>query len=525
MRAPSPLVALIDGARGEDRAVVFRERTLTYGDLRGESARLARAMRRRGIGRGDRVGIWLPNLPGWLVAAFACWRLGAIAFPLNPRLKAKELGDLLQRSGCRAVALLAAGENVSGRDILRAVPEEQRRSLALVVALDEPAEPVLPGVAQIGPRDAAAEEAGGFSDAGPEEGCLVFATSGTTRAPKLVLHRHGRVGRQLAHIAKDFALAAEAARMLLALPLSGAFGLTIALVALCARRPLFVQDKFAPEETAREMRDRAITHMLGTDDMLDKLLDAVPDEQAFPALRFYGHANYSPSLTDLPRRAQQRGVRMRGMYGMRELLAFFPAHPEAAPLERRALGGGLPACPEARVRVRLLDSGEIAPEGAEGEIEIRSPNLFVEYLGDAEATREAFTGDGGFVYLSRIKDVLRIGGYLVNPAEIEDVVAQADGIAACQVVAVPYARSVRPVACVLMKPGARLDEGVVIERCRSTIAIYKTPVRVIAMDSFPTTDGPNGAKVQKAVLRDMVVRLLECEADALGGAGGTGSHM
>src|SRR5690606_16945227 len=104
-------------------------------------------------------------------------------------------------------------------------------------------------------------------------------------------------------------------------------------------------------------RRHRVTHMLGTNDMLDKLLDAVPEERAFPDLRMFGHANFVPSMTWLPGKAASRGVLIRGFYGMSELLAGFAAQPAGLPLERRAEAGGLPSSAQARFVIRNPDTG------------------------------------------------------------------------------------------------------------------------------------------------------------------------
>ena len=161
--------------------------------------------------------------------------------------------------------------------------------------------------------------------------------------------------------------------------------------------------------------------------------------------------------------------------------------------------------------------------GAPGELEFFAPSSrMAAYHGNPEATREAITADGyyrsgdlgttladgRFVYLTRMGDSLRLGGFLVSPAEIEAVVQEAPGIAACQVVAVPRAAGPVPVAFVLLQHGASLDEAAVIAYASARLARYKVPVRVIAIDAFPVTPGANATKIQKGKLREMAEALL-----------------
>ena len=144
------------------------------------------------------------------------------------------------------------------------------------------------------------------------------------------------------------------------------------------------------------------------------------------------------------------------------------------------------------------------------------------YHGNPEATREAFTADGyyrsgdlgytladaRFVYLTRMGDSLRLGGFLVSPAEIEAVVQEVPGISACQVVAVPRAGGLVPVAFVLLQDGAALDEAAVIAHAGGKLARYKVPSRVFAIDAFPVTPGANATKIQKGKLRELALNLL-----------------
>ena len=125
------------------------------------------------------------------------------------------------------------------------------------------------------------------------------------------------------------------------------------------------------------------------------------------------------------------------------------------------------------------------------------------------------TGDLGytepgnaFTYLQRIGDTLRLGGFLVAPAEIEAAVVAHPAVADAQVVAAGTAAGNRPVAFVIAATGGQVDEADVIAHCRGRLPKFKTPVRVAAIEAFPVTHGPNGTKVQRKRLRRMAEELL-----------------
>jgi fatty-acyl-CoA synthase len=146
----------------------------------------------------------------------------------------------------------------------------------------------------------------------------------------------------------------------------------------------------------------------------------------------------------------------------------------------------------------------------------------VGYWGNDKATAEAMTSDGyvrtgdlaeldedgGFTFLSRMGDVLRLSGFLVNPLEIETHIQKLPGIADCQTISLAGAAGVRAVSFVILKPGATLDEAAVIAHCRRGLANYKVPARVFAVGDFPKTPSPNGFKIQRGKLRQMAEELL-----------------
>jgi fatty-acyl-CoA synthase len=105
-------------------------------------------------------------------------------------------------------------------------------------------------------------------------------------------------------------------------------------------------------------------------------------------------------------------------------------------------------------------------------------------------------------------DALRLGGFLVSPAEIEEVVQDAPGVAACQVVGVAGAEGLVPVAFVVLQNGAAFDEAAAIAHVASRLARYKVPRRVVPLDAFPVTPGANATKIQKGKLREMAEALL-----------------
>ena len=117
-------------------------------------------------------------------------------------------------------------------------------------------------------------------------------------------------------------------------------------------------------------------------------------------------------------------------------------------------------------------------------------------------------GDGSFVFETRMGDVLRLGGYLVAPSEIESHIQSYPGIEGCQAVGAVGGGGLVVVAFVTLSPGVVFDEAALRQYCVRGLARFKTPARCVALNAFPTTPGANGAKVQRVKLREMAQGLL-----------------
>lgn len=517
------LTDFLDALPAQRPAIAYGAQTLTVGELAAASRRVAGGLRRLGIGPGDRVALWLPNIPAWLECFFACARLGAIAVSVNTRFRSREIEDIVGRAGCRALVLWPGFKGIDFRGILAAADPAALASVQQLVVYGEGADEAdfgLPGRRTL-PYAALRSGAEDSAPAAPADSrCVIFTTSGTTKAPKFVCHAQEGVVRHARDVAAGFGLDQPGARVLQALPLCGVFGFTQALGALAGGATMRMLPLFDAAEAAAALHDEAITHANGGDDMLDRLLAARAEPQPFPALRFFGYARFNPALDDLVERAQQRGVRACGLYGMSEVHALYALQPPELPAAERAKAGGALVSPAAEVRICDPDSGAVLPTGAQGEIELKGPSLLREYFGDAPATAAAFhdgwfrTGDLGyldgprrFCFVARIGDVLRLGGFLTSPQEIEAVLEAHPGVQGAQVVGATFGREPVAVAYLVARPGAMLDEAALHDWCKARLASYKVPRRFIAIDAFPTTPSANGTKIQRARLRAMAAEL------------------
>jgi fatty-acyl-CoA synthase len=505
---------LLEDDHGAVDAAAFEQRVLaTVGWLR-----------EQGIGPGDRVGAWLVNRIEWLALLFALGRIGATLVAINTRYRSSELAYILERSRARLLVMQLGFRGIDFPGVLaglhgRRIPALER--IAVVGAgPDLPATlldvPVVafdaferPPAADPGPGD-------------PDAVTVLFTTSGTTRGPKLVMHTQRSLSVHACHVARAHGLDAPDAGLVGALPLCGTFGLTAVLAAMAGGAPTVLLEAIDPGRIAVLLRERRLTHLYGSDEMYRRLREAAPGRRPFPSARIFGYAAFQPGSAAFARAAWDDGIPILGLYGSSEVQALFSVQrPDATP-EERAEGGGWPAAPDAQVRVRDVKTGRLLPPGEVGELEIRAPGNFVGYLDDPQATAAAMdeegffrTGDlgrlredGSFVYLTRRGDAIRLGGFLVNPVEIEDALGELDGVADAAVIAVEMDGQTRCVAFVAPEPGARLEEPALIAAARERMAGFKVPARIWVLDALPVTTSANGAKVQRAKLREMAMERL-----------------
>ena len=329
----------------------------------------------------------------------------------------------------------------------------------------------------------------------------------------------------LVHHAKDvgnrFSYQHSDAKLAQVLPFCGVFGFCQMMAALAAGRPTHLLSHFSATQLAPLIAREQITHMHGTDDMWRNLFDITEDGQ-LSSLRACGFAAFNGQPDDLVRDGDRHGVSLVGLYGMSEVQAFFSARDPDRSRAHRARAGGRLASSTAKARVRDPETGELLSTGRQGELEVLGPSLMLGYLDDAAATEEALTDDGylrtgdlakmepdgTFEYVARMGDALRLGGFLVSPAEIEAHLESSPKVVSAQVVGIQTESG--PSCCAFVvrqshSDGAcdsdRLIEAELKEHCARSLAKFKVPLRIFALTEFPTTASANGTKIQKSKLR------------------------
>lgn len=495
----------------DDRPALYAHgRQASRRELREAALVLAAQWSSLGLRRGDAVALWLPNGLSWMQCLFAASHLGILIVPVSTRYKPPEVRHVLEVSKARAL--------VVPRDFLDADLVAIAHELKAVVPTLEwvieqlDANDFLPGL------DAARFAPGPVNE---DDLLACFSTSGTTGHPKLAAHGQGSIVRHAVHVSKalDFH---EGDCLLAVLPMFGVFGFMAVLAAFAGGASVVVMPVFEAQPAVRDVENHRVTHIIGADSMFDAMFRI--EGADLSSWRRGVMADFVGLPLEVARRGDELGIAFTGTYGSSECYSLMSFNDWQAGAEQRAKAGGLPVDRAIEVRIVEPDGDRLMPEGEAGEIQIRGPNVLAGYLNNPEATAKAFTSDGWFrsgdlgyreggcfVYLARLGDSLRLRGYLVNPAEIENCLMQHAAVAGAQVVGVRQAgRGDVAIAWVLAagSPDEFPAEAELLAHCRANIASYKVPLRVVRIDAFPAISGPNGTKIQKRRLREMAQALL-----------------
>ncbi|WP_129774631.1 class I adenylate-forming enzyme family protein [Peristeroidobacter soli] len=516
---------------GERVCIIVDEETLTYQELLSRATALAKGMYARGIRKGDRIGVFMPNCPEFFVVHFAIQLLGAITVTINARYKSHELKYAVGFSDIRLLFTTdRIDEHVNFGDLLwETLPDlsEGRSNGRLRLA----SAPHLENIILVGNSERVpflslasfTAEGSGVSDAALEE-CAASATiddiavmlftSGTTAAPKACQLTHRGIYATWVNTYPYAVNLQPGEKVWVPMPCFhvGGIGLTATAVSRGAAFATSIHHQAAA--ALRLIRNHRIEHLYPGffTLILPVLREPDYDKAAFANARSMvavaPHETHKLMQEYLP-----PGILTLQLFGMTEACGYVSFTRADAVEEKRLRTNGTPI---EGVEVRIIDeAGNVAPAGGQGEIQFRGPNSFHSYYKD-EAATEATIVDGGWVrtgdcgmldaegfvyFLGRIKDMLKVGGENVAAAEIEAFLGRHPAVKMTQVVgkADDYYGEVA-VAFVELLPGKQAEAAELIAFCKGKLASFKVPREVRFVTEWPMS----ATKIQKFKLREQL---------------------
>ena len=493
--------------RHADRtAFHFAGTTVSYRELWDQTRAYAGALRARGIGRGDRVAMLVPNVPDFARVYYAVLSLGAVVVPVHLLFKADEIAHVLRDSDADLLVVAAPL-------LTEAVPAAAAAGVPMVTVL-------LPADAGVDlPRlemeAATAQPIARHESVGPLDAATILYTSGTTGTPKGAVGSHLSIVEQVHTTLIDaFDLRADDV-VFGGLPLFHTFGQTAVMnIALRVGASIILLPRFDPDQALALMVELRATVFTAVPTMYVGMLEAARRSEARPPLRYAVSGGAALPVAVLESFRDAFGADVHEGYGLTETAPTVSSNPLHEPIRPGTVGRALwgvdvaIADPDVEDAVDLLDE-----PGALGEIVVRGHNLFKGYLGRADASAAAVvdgwfrTGDlgtyvdGVLTIVDRKKDMIVRSGYNVYPTEVEAVLARHPGIAVAAVFGVADAvRGQEVHAAVVAHEGATLDADEVIAFVRDRLAAYKYPRVVHVLPALPL--GSSG----KVLKRDLVAQ-------------------
>ncbi len=490
-------------ARDPDRLALIHKQAdgtlarYSFLDLQRGSNRLANLLAARGIGRGDRVGILLPQAPETALAHLATYKLGAIAVPLFTLFGPDALEFRLRDSGAKALV-------TDGGGLAKLAEIEDRLpDLAVVLSVDGATERAL----DLHDQMARASESFRPVDTGADEPALIIYTSGTTGPPKGALHAHRVLLGHLPGVEMPQELFPQPGDLFWT-PADWAWIgglLDVLLPAWHHGVPVLAHRfaKFDPEQAFHLMAEVGVRNAFLPPTAL-KMMRRVanPRDRWSYDLRSIGSGGETLGQELLDWGRETFGLTVNEFYGQTECNLIVANCAGIMPVRAGSMGRAVPGH-----QVAVVDpQGQAVPLGDTGTIAVKGPDpvMFLEYWNDPEATAAKFTGDwlltgdlgrqdeAGYVhFVGRDDDVITSSGYRIGPGEIEDCLLKhpAVALAAAVGVADPL-RTQRVKAFIVVNPGHAPDQRLAEEIqdfVRSRLAAHEYPREVAFVDSLPMT--------------------------------------
>ncbi len=476
-------------------------RTWTYGDLLEDAQTVAHALASR-FAPQERVAVWSPNTPEWVILEYACALAGLTLVTVNPAYQPDELRYVLTQS--RATALFHVQE-YRGNPMARIAAEvcADLPEIRTLIDMDD-----WSALTAHGPGDPA------LPDVTPDDPAQIQYTSGTTGFPKGAVLPHRGITNNARLIAKRMH-ADTGDTWLNMMPMFHTSGCVILTLGPCQTLGrVLIAKLFDPSAMNRLVEQEQVTYLFGVPTMLIGMLeafDAMPVNTASVRMAGSGGSMVPPELVR----------RVRSVYRCAFMTVYGQTETSPVITQTRSTDSETDLCetvgqalPCTEVSIRSTGTNDVVPLGTVGEICTRGYLLMREYNDNPKATAETVDADGwlhtgdlgtmdarGYVKVTgRVKEMIIRGGENLFPAEIENVLMEHPDIAEVAVVGVPDPKWGEIAVCFYRSvSGQPLAPSDLIAHCRRRLAPQKTPAHWIALTAFPLT---GSGKIQKFVLRE-----------------------
>ena len=477
-------------------AVIFEDDAYSYQQLDGQANRVAGSLHKMGVEKGDRIAIFLPNIPQFVITYFAAQKLGAIAVSVNVMLKQDEVSYILSDSGARLVF----------------VNQEQREFVSLDAAPTLEHVVIVEGTAAQGDMAFTEFLGQGTQDLraiemAPDDPAVILYTSGTTGFPKGAVLTHGNIVSN-SLTASNHSKVTPEDRLQLFLPLFHCFGQNYILngaFSKCAT--VVLHRRFEPEPVLKAISAHRVTMLFAVPTIYTLFLSMDTGGYDLSSLRYCFTAAANMPMEIAEKWKAAFGLAVHEGYGLTECSPF-ASYNHDFDCKLGSIG-----TPVENVEMKVVNqSGESLPPGEMGEIIIRGPNIMKEYWGNPEATAETIqdgwlhSGDVGFMdpdgyffIADRVKDMINAAGFNVYPNEVEQILYRHPAVLEAAVYGVPDEIKGEVVcAAVVLREKAAVTDEALIAFCRDSMAVYKVPRTINFVSQLPKSAT---GKILKRVLR------------------------
>ena len=518
---------------GDKDAIVFPDGRYSYQDIGNYAQNISKALLALGVEPGDRVGYFLQECIDTIGIIIGAAKIGAITAPINSRFKTTELEQVIVHAGMKVIFTSSPAVATDFNGLINETFPQIAESASK--HLDFPEAPELealitlddierPGTFNLSDVDKMAltisDEAVSVRQAGVRvrDTAIIMYTSGTTAMPKGAMLSHESFSRYASSV-KQRMILTEDDIFWAALPMFHIGGVAFVLASLFVGSTFIHTGNYNPDVALQQIREERPTVVLPAFETIWVPVVNHPDREDddFDSVRVVMVVGVPERLRQFQEQTPHAPI--LNCFGQTEVCAFLSLSELDDEPELRFTKGGFPM-PGMEAEVHDPDTGEVLPNGSVGELWYRGPNMFDGYFRDPELTGEVFdkrgffkTGDiceididGRVTFVSRLKDMLKVGGENVSAAEVEGYLITHPAIALAQVVSAPDERYVEvPAAYIQLKPDMDATEEEIIEFCKGKIATYRIPRYVRFVDDWPMS----GTKIKKIVLREMIASELK----------------